>query len=365
MFGLAYKNLIQEKAKLLISVAGVTLSVLLVIVLVGLYQGLSTKLGEYIQTVPADIWVAQKGSKNLFDSTSILASSDQSTLEAVDGVSSVKTFSGRQTAIEIAGEEKAAFVVGLGGNSGAVAPKVIEGTADIQPGEIILDRSVKSAQIGQTVAIGGKPFRVAGLMEGGNVLIATYAFMTSEEAAELFKQTDVVNYFIIKLDTGADTNAVARQIQESIPGSTTFDRASFAENTTSIVKEVFLPIIAVLAVIGIAVGVTVIGLTIFTATLEKSKEYGVLKAIGISNSQLYIIVLQQSMLTSFIGYIVGVLAGFGFARIAGELVPGFVVHITAANLAIFLTATLAMGAVASLLPARRITRIDPAEVFKA
>ena len=364
MLTLAYRNLVQEKVKLFISVIGVAFSVLLIMVLLGVYQGLSSKLGEYIQTVPADLWVAQQGSKNLFDSTSVLSADSQSQIEAVSGIASVKQFNGRQIAIDVNGEEKRAFVVGLGGNSGAVPPKIIEGTADIKSGEIVLDRSIKGVKLGQQVSAGGQPLTVAGITEGGNVLIVTYAFMAADDAAKLFKQTEVVNYFIVDTETGADTAAVAKDIELAVPATTVMTAPVFINNTTSIVKEVFLPIIAVLSLIGIAVGITVIGLTIFTSTLEKAKEYGVLKAMGIRDSQLYKIVLQQALLTSVLGYIVGAALGIGLSSLTIRLVPEFVTNIRPIDVALIFVATLFMGAVSAFLPARRITKIDPAEGFK-
>lgn len=364
MLTLALRNLFQEKIKLFISVMGVAFSVLLIMVLMGVYQGLNTKLGEYIQTVPADLWVAQEGSKNLFDSTSVLSATTQDQIEQVEGVNSVKVFNGRQITVDVNGADKRAFVVGLGGNSGAVSPKIVEGTADVKSGEIILDRSIKDAKLGQEVTVGGQTFKVAGITEGGNVLIVTYAFMFADDATKLFKQDGVVNYFIVDAAYDADIATVAREIQRAIPGTEAVSTSVFVSNTTSIVKEVFLPIIAVLSLIGLAVGITVIGLTIFTSTLEKAKEYGVMKAIGIRDSQLYIIVLQQSLLTSLLGFAVGAALGIGLTELAMKLVPEFVSSIRAADVLLLFGATIVMGAVAAVLPARRITKIDPAEVFK-
>lgn len=365
MFTLAYRNLVQEKLKLLISVTGVAFSVILVMFLVGVYQGLTTKLGEYIQTIPADLWVAQKGSKNIFDSTSILSASSQADIQEVSGVASIKQFNGRQIALEINGEEKRAFIVGLGSSSGAVSPKIVEGTADIKSGEMILDRSVKGVKLGQQVSVGGQPFTVAGITEGGNVLIVTYAFMSIDDATKLFKQTEAVNYFIIKTEDGTDTAKVAKDIEAAVPATTVMNSTDFVNNSTSVVKEVFLPIIAVLTLIGTAVGITVIGLTIFTSTIEKAKEYGVLKAMGINDRQLYVIVLQQALLTSTLGFIVGAGLGLGLTSLATRLVPEFVTSIQATDVGLIFAGTLVMGSVASLLPARRLNKIDPAEVFKA
>lgn len=364
MLTLAFRNLFQEKIKLFISILGVALSVLLVMVLLGVYQGLSTKLGEYIQTIPADLWVAQEGSKNLFDSTSVLSASDKNKIEQVQGVSSVKAFNGRQITVNVDGVEKRAFVVGLGSNSGAVSPKIVEGKADIKSGEIILDRSLKDAKLGKDVTVGGQTFKVAGITEGGNVLIVTYAFMHSDDATKLFKQNGVVNYFIIDAAEGTDTTTLARNIEAAVPDTSAMDTAAFVNNTTSVVKEVFLPIIAVLSLIGMAVGITVIGLTIFTSTLEKSKEYGVLKAIGIRDSQLYKVVLQQSLITSVIGFLVGAALGVGLTELAMKLVPEFVSSIQFKDVVMLFIATIVMAAIAAFLPARRITKIDPAEVFK-
>lgn len=365
MLTLAYRNLVQEKLKLFISIIGVAFSVLLMMVLMGVYQGLSTKLGEYIKTVPADLWVAQTGSKNLFDSTSVLSASAKEDIGGVEGVATVKTFNGRQIAVTVEGKEKRAFVVGLGTESGAVAPKIIAGTADIKQGEIILDKSIKGVELGQQVTVAGETFKVAGITEGGNVLIVTYAFMHSEDAAKLFKLTDVVNYFTVTVDPGSDPGVVAKKIEMAVPGTIVQNGPDFISNTTSIVKEVFLPIISVLSLIGALVGVTVIGLTIFTSTLEKAKEYAVLKAIGIRNSQLYRIVLQQSLLTSVLGFLVGAVLGLVLMSLASEFVPEFVASVRPVDVGLIFIATLVMGSVAALIPAHRLTKIDPAEVFKA
>lgn len=58
MFKIALRNLLQEKTKLAISVGGVAFSVVLMIVLQGLSVGFSNVLGQYFNTVPADLWVA-------------------------------------------------------------------------------------------------------------------------------------------------------------------------------------------------------------------------------------------------------------------------------------------------------------------
>lgn len=365
MFTLALKNLLQQKGKLCISVFGVAFSVVLVVVLLGLYQGFNTKLGEYVRTVPADIWVAQSGSKNLLDGTSILPASSQEQIEAMPGVSNVKRFNGRQIAVKVGESEKNVFIVGLGEGSGSVAPKIVKGSSYIESGEIILDSSIKNVELGQQVQVGGKDLTVSGIATGGSVLVASFAFVSEDDASELFRLTDTANYFVVRTSPSADVTAITSEIEQLAPGTNAMTKQEFTENTTATIREVFQPIIFVLVLIGMLVGVMVIGLTIVTSTIEKSKEYGVLKAIGLSDGQLYRVVLAQALITSLLGFVLGIAGGVIITVMAARFVPEFVTDIRLLDLACIFLGTVLMGAIAALLPSRRLTKIDPAEVFKA
>lgn len=126
-----------------------------------------------------------------------------------------------------------------------------------------------------------------------------------------------------------------------------------------------MPIIGVLTIIALAIGTAVIGLTIFTATIEKSREYGVLKAIGYANAQLFSIALIQSFIASIIGFLLGIILASLVARLAQTQVSGFVYEAGPEVMIAVFGATVLMSVVASFIPLKRITSIDPAQVFKA
>src|SRR3989344_7584310 len=124
-------------------------------------------------------------------------------------------------------------------------------------------------------------------------------------------------------------------------------------------------IIFVLVLVSIAVGIAVIGLTIYTSTIEKAREYGVLKAIGLRNRQLYNVVIQQALITGVIGFVVGTGLAFGLGVSIGKYVPQFVSQIWCFDVVWILALTLLMSTLAAYIPIRRLARIDPAEVFRA
>jgi len=369
MIFIALKNLFQEKTRFIISVVGVAFSVLLILILVGLYQGWQNRMGEYIRELPADLWVGQEGSRDMFHSVSIISLSDKEKIESIDGVSQVASFSGRQMELHLNGKEAPTFVVGYDADSGVGGPlRIVEGKAVPSSGEIIVDRVFsenKKVKIGETLPIGQENFKIAGISEGGNIVLYQYSFISKEDAERLFKLSDVTNYFLVKLTDKSKEKQVADEIKKAVPESQVFTKQEFVDKNTEIVTETFLPIILVLVIIGFAVGVAVIGLTIFTSTLEKSREYGVLKAIGIRNSQLYLIVVEQALVAGIVGYVLGLILALVLNSFVGRFVPEFITLFRAVDLAWIFGAAILMSVLAAFIPIRRLANINPAEVFKA
>lgn len=89
MLFLARRNLLQERTRLLISVGGVAFSVMLIVVLIGLYVGWQIRVTAYIDRVRADLWVAQEGASDMFHATSFLPAGLEASLRRVRGVKAV------------------------------------------------------------------------------------------------------------------------------------------------------------------------------------------------------------------------------------------------------------------------------------
>lgn len=368
MLFLARKNLFQEKTRLLISIGGVAFSVLLIMILIGLYQGWNYKMGEYIRTIPADLWVEQAGGKDMFHSVSILPASAEENIQKIEGVEKVKAFSGRRVALEHNGREIIIYLVGYDERTGAGPVRIVDGKSTPGSKEVIIDKKIANEnklKVGDKIEIGDIEFAIAGIAEGGDVVTLSYAFIDATEAKQLFRLPNIVNYYIVETKNGADKAQIASAIETLVQGSKVVTKDKFVEDNTELIRETFLPIIYVLVLIGIAVGIAFIGLTIFTSTVEKAKEYGVLKAIGMSNSQLYGIVIKQSLIAGFIGFMLGFGLTVLIAQIAGRFVPEFVSLIRAYDVTWIFLLTIFMAVIAAYMPVRRIAKIDPAEVFKA
>lgn len=370
MFFIAIKNLFQEKTKLAISIGGVAFAVLLIIIINGVYQGFNEKMGAYPKSIPADLWVEQKGVGDMYHTLSFLPDNMSRQFEDINGVKKVDKYLGRQIMFDLNGKDQSLFVVGIDPKSAVTKPyKMEEGSwQNLQEDEIIIDKTMakdEKLKISDTLNINGQTLTIGGISSGGNVISFTYAYVTYDQAKSMFNLGNKVNFYLLKLDKGSNVSQVKSDIEETISGVEVLTKDEFVDTSRKVVTESFLPIIAVLVAIGLLVGTAVIGLTTYSATIEKSREYGVMKAIGLSNGQLFKIVIIQSFIAGIIGYIVGAILAFIIGFLSENIVSSFVTQIRPFDLLWVFGATILMSLIGAYIPMKRIFSIDPAEVFKS
>lgn len=369
MVPLARKNLFTEKIRFAISVGGVAFSVLLILVISGLYRGWNEMISFYIESIPTDLWVVQKGTSDMFHGASILPENLRDEIKKIEGVREVDKLLGRQVAFDLGGKEVVIFLFGFDVEKKLGGPlRMVEGKAEPGEKEIIIDRVFaknNNLVVGDQLDIAGFPFKVVGISEGGNVVVSQFSFARLSEVEKVLKFQNLANYFLVKVKDGKNINEVADEIVSKFPETSALTKTEFIKDNRRIVEESFLPIIYVLVIIAMVIGIAIIGLTIYTATIEKSKEYGVLKAIGISNTTLYKIIFQQALWSGVLGFVLGTALTLGISRVITNLVPAFTTSYDPIMVLQVFLAALGISTFASYIPIRRIAKIDPVMVFKA
>ncbi len=362
---IATRNLLGERGRLLITVGGVAFSVVLILVLVGLYQGWKSQMTKFLGSLDADLWVGQQGSRDMSHAVSLLPATINQQLTTINGVENVTPFLGRQVNFATKNGEAILMLVGIDASSPIRPYGVVEGSSLPSPGEIIVDKvfaQKENLDIGDTLTINNKVLTIAGISSGGHILIYSYAFGALDDVRKILNLQNITNYYLVKTN---DPAATKQAIESALPNVFVRDKQKFLDDNSAIVSETFLPIIGVLVLIALAIGTAVIGLTIYTATVEKRREYGVLKAIGYTNGQLFRIALGQSLVAAVIGFVVGNILIIGVVGLAQSSVAGFQYEVGWKEIAATGLVTFAMAALAALIPLKRLVSIDPAEVFKA
>jgi putative ABC transport system permease protein len=380
---LARKNLFSERIRLIISVGGVALSVFLICILVSLYRGWDEKVGGFVENSDVDVWVGTEGTNDFLAAASVIPLNqtqplgDETGLLLVDieywSPIIVRPMTG--LAVEVKDGEKTSstevdlHLIGYDPVTEMSGPlEIKEGKETPGPGEVIIDEAVTKRYgigVGDILEAGGKDWNVVGISKGGDFVASQTVFVTLEEAQAALQMPDLATFIGIRLHEGVEPSEFIVRLEEQFPGVVGFTKAEFADATREQVLGNVLPILTMILVLAFIVGLAVAGLTIYTSTIEKAREFGILKAVGFKNSYLYRLVFEQAITTGAIGFVVGLALTLAFGPFATDLVPQFVTLTRWQDVTFVFIATAIMSVLAGYVPVQRLARIDPTSVFKA
>lgn len=366
MLLVALRNIIQEKGRLLISLAGVTFAIMLMLVLMGIYNGAIKQFTRFTEENPTDLVIVQKGIGDYFHGASLLPPEALAAAQNTSGVKEVVPMRAQPAFLEQGGKKYDVFLASFMKESALGAPWRVDGRLDITDNEILIsDTFAKKIgrSIGDNIALVNQSFTIRGLVPDATSFGKNYAWITYGKAQELTK-LPVDNFIYVTLEDSSNAARVSNVISRQLPNVSVLTKQQFSENNRAELDEVFLPIIGAIVAIAVVMGTAVIGLTIYTATIDKIREYGVLKAIGVSNGQLFRTVAAQSLLVVVAGFGLGVVVSFALSQLLKEAI-GIPPVITGPVVAGTAALSIIMGVAAALVPLRRLVSIDPAEVFKS
>ena len=367
MVSLALRNLLRERTRLAISVGGIAFAVTLIVLVRGLFVAYQTRVADYFEGVDTDTWVLQSGTADFFHSFSLLPTDLRDELADTPGVANTTPYVARLVALEIDGTDTVLYLVGYDPADPVTGPRnLASGTADLAADEIVIDKVFATQHgiaLGDSLTLEGVPLTVAGISTGGDLVMFQYAFARLDTARAVLDFENIDNAVLVDLEAGADTDAVRAAI-ESNPNLQVRTPAQIVQVNQRVINDGFLPVIKVLLAIGFIVGVAVVGLTIYSSVIERRREYGVLKALGARTRHLLTVITVQSLLAAVLGYTLGVALAYAARWGSERWVPQFITELHRGDLAWVALATALMALGAATLPLVRVTRIDPAEVFR-
>jgi putative ABC transport system permease protein len=169
---------------------------------------------------------------------------------------------------------------------------------------------------------------------------------------------------LVTASPGTAPEDLATALRQSMAGANVLLKSQVMANDREIMAGIIDQIILLMVGAAFIVGALVVGMVLYTATIERRSEYGILKAIGARKGVLYRVTISQAFAAAGLG----VLTGIGFAYLMGWLVetfkPQFPVSIEPSAIAMTVGAGLLMAMLGALVPARSVASLAPAEVFR-
>lgn len=356
MDSLVTSNIRQRPVRTIISVIGVALGVALVMLFTGLTHGMSSDLQRRSSNMRGEIIFTRKGSMNPTSSTANLSTKYTDRLLKIEGIEAVTPViryiyqSGGIGFDQLDGVEWDNF-------ARMNNLQMVEGRGPQQNDEVVIDetKAKRNHPVGSTLKIfGDKLYRVVGIYSPES---GARAKVTLASLQDTLEAPEKCTYVLIKTKPTVDPVAVARRIDAELPGNNVqFTRDVFAsvENTIPSLG-IFLRVLVALAAV---VSALVVMLAMHTTITERTREIGILKAMGASRFYIISEIEREALLISAIGLVVGFVVALG---------AGFVIHKSTGLIFEYgwrwaLTAAvigLVGGAIGAFYPAVRAANLDP------
>jgi putative ABC transport system permease protein len=418
MVSLARKNLLEDLPRFLVALAGIMFAVMLVTLQTGIFNGFTRSTGQLIHNSTADIWIASERWVQI-ELTLPIPVSHLITARQVPGVGRAEaiTFSNalwRSPASEITFVR----VIGFDPNGQLFAPVNIQQgsiSALKEPYTTIVDRTTLNSlgvkNVGDRVTVNSLPARIVGFTQGNRSIVSNAFMFTSLENANAFLTSgqvsnvtcqlpkgseeltctniytkpvqplapvqpppvpnklvasDLITYILVQAEPGQDLQALKQRLQAALPNTRILTREEVTEkNQTFWQKRTGIGFVLGLgALVGIVVGVVIVGQILYSSVSDHLKEFGTLKAMGVSDREVYGVIIEQALWMAVLGYLPSMLLCYGIATWT-YTAKGILILITPLlAIAVFgLTVTMCIGS--AIFAIQKVTRLDPAMVFKS
>ena len=177
--------------------------------------------------------------------------------------------------------------------------------------------------VGDTMQMLNRSWKIAGIVEPGMLARVVVPLPVLQD---LTANTGKVTVIYIKLDDPARTDEIVADFRKKLTDSPIYSMEEyvslFSVSNVPMIKE----FIAIIIGLGILVGFLVVFLSMYTAVLERTREIGVLKALGASPSYILNILLRETALLAVCGALLGILFTYGTRALIMGLIPGSLIQ---------------------------------------
>jgi len=372
---LARRNLFHDRVRFAVTLTGIVFALVLIIIQFGLFLGFTTTTSNNIDHSNADLWIVFHG-VGYFDTSRMFSERKYYEVLATPGVGQaekyIQNFANWK---KPDGGVENIQIIGFHPGGGLGEPwNVVQGNRmDVkQEDGVIVDELYKEklgvSEIGDRVEIGNHRARIVGFTRG------IRSFTTSPFVYTSFKNSldytrpeakeDQLAYILVKAAPGVTHAELKKNLKARLSDVDIYTRDEFSRRTRFYWMFTTGAGLAVLtaALMGLVVGIAVVAQTIYAATMDHIREYGTLKAMGATNGYLYRVLIEQAVWSGVLGYALAMVIAH-FVVQASEK-GGAVILMPISMSAGMLFLAVGMCITAAMVSINKVTRIDPAMVFR-
>jgi putative ABC transport system permease protein len=385
MIWIALKMLTGDKSKYFGIVFGIAFATLLMSQQVSIFVSILVRTTSQIRDVrEPDIWVMDANTRYI-DEIASMSDTDLQRVRGVSGVDwAVKFYKGTLKArlaegnsATAKGDFRSVIVLGIDDETLIAGPRemLIGSVEDLnKPDAVILDEAGfnylwpgQPLRIGQVLEMNDNRAVIVGICRASQPFQSQGIVYTKYSRAMRFAPPErrLMSFVLVKAQAGVQPETLCQRIKEQT-GLKALTQDQFAWNTIQFyLANTGIPVnFGITVMLGFLVGVAIAGQTFYLFTIENLKQFGALKAMGLSNTRLIGMIMVQGVVVGCLGYGIGIgLAGLFFEGTSDVMaLKGFHMYweiMVGSGAAVIMIVILS-----SLLSIRRVIVLEPAVVFR-
>ena len=363
-----FKNLFRRKGRTILTLVGISIGVASIVALGAMAEGMRAGYSAVTEGSQADLVLFPK---NAMDIT--LGGVEETVAEQVLAWPAVADVDGMLMGNVQAEDAPYFFIFGYDPQGFAIAHfRIVEGQGlteahNVRGRPLILGQSAAQS-MGKSVddmfRVTGGTFRIVGIYETGDAFEEGGAVISLQDAQNLLLQPRRASMFYIRLRDSSDEGRLRMRMERHFSDLTLSTTSDFADRQMMIeVLEGFAWGVAGLAVI---IGGVIMTNTLWMSVFERTREIGLLRALGWRKGQVLRLILGESLLLSLLGGLVGIILGVAAVYLVGGSIPYFGMLGVQFSPQLFTRAIITiavMGLVGGAYPAWQAGRLLPLEAL--
>ena len=338
-----------------LSVIAIAIQVILVLMIVGLTSGVISEWGKRVEGVGADILVQPPNSSIFFAFVSV--GMQESLGEQLGGLSGVDEVA---PTVILTDSKLLTLVYGIDYQRFSALSKGFlfrDGRQFEGPDEVIADDIIaqtRHLKVGSQISLLNHTFSVCGIVAHGKGARFFIPLHTAQDVAGAEKR---VSMFYVR--SKGDTEATRAQILKLMPENSVRSMSEYVTLMTSSNLPQLRPFTRTMVALGVVVSFLVVLLNMHTMVLERTREVGILKALGFSRFDVVRMLLGETLILTLLGTSLGIALTFLTQAILKQSNPGLPILISPSWLFSAVVLALVGASTGAIYPALRAASYDP------
>jgi putative ABC transport system permease protein len=246
---------------------------------------------------------------------------------------------------------------------------VTNGSVYSNDNEVIIGQSAArdlNKTVGSSVTISNKTYKVVGIYETGNFMDDRGIVMSLGSLQNITNNTGEISLIIVKAANGTSATTLANKIQSNYPNELTTSSSLSGMNRMNNGLDVINSGSWAISLLAMLVGGIIVIITMMKAVSERTREIGVLRAIGWTQKRIIAMIMGESLVLSLMAVVVGLIIGVGLVELlsASHVLRGLIPSFTLLLLLKGIGVALLLGILGGIYPAYRASRLSPTEALR-